>query len=74
MKEYIKIKEELNTADFKDNEENITKLVQETISFVERKEETSLIRKSLCVIKELAVGAGSSLIATGIAALLTTIL
>lgn len=58
---------------FADNSDVVKQIVEETFNAVERKEEPALITKSLNLLKELAIGAGSSLIASGILALLTTL-
>lgn len=55
------------------NAENIKELISETILAVQEKEEPSLIKKALHTLKELSVGAGGSLIASGILSLLGSI-
>lgn len=59
---------------FKDNSETLKTIIIETINAVEEKREPSLIQKSFKVIKELAVGAGKSLIASGIVSLISMII
>ena len=58
---------------FKDDSETIMNLINESIKAVETKQEPSLIKKSLNLMKDLAIRAGGSLIASGILALLNTI-
>ena len=59
---------------FNDNSIYIKKLIDETISATEKREDSSLIRKSLNILKDLCVGISGSLIATGICSLLIPIL
>lgn len=56
---------------FKDNNDIVKKIVEETINAVENKSDPSLIKKSLSVLKDLAIGASGSLIANGIVGLIT---
>lgn len=58
---------------FGDNTENVKNIIQNTIDALEKKEDEGLIKKSLKVLKDLAIGAGGSLIGSGILALLGTI-
>lgn len=58
---------------FKENTENMQSIIEETIRAVEIKQEPSLIKKSLSILRDLAIEAGGSLIASGILALLATI-
>lgn len=58
---------------FKDNSNNVKEIIEETIKAVEERKEPNLIQKSLHVLKDLAIGAGGSLIASGMLALLATI-
>ncbi len=58
---------------FKDNADNVISLINGSIEAAENKENPSLIKKSLNIIKDLAIGATGSLIASGILALLQTI-
>ena len=51
----------------------IRNIVQKTIEAVEKRAEPSLIQKSLHVIKDLAIGTGGSLIASGIIGLISSI-
>lgn len=57
---------------FKDNDDVVKKIVEETINAVENESDPSLIKKSLLVLKDLAVGASGSLIASGILGLITS--
>ena len=52
------------------NSENVKQLIEDTLSAVQEKQEPGLIKKSLKVLKDLTIGAGGSLIATGILSLL----
>jgi len=58
---------------FKESSENIKKIIEETIQAVETKQEPNLIKKSLNLLNDLAIGAGGSLIASGMLALLGAI-
>lgn len=58
---------------FKDNSDLIKRLVEETAEATQKREDPSLIKKSLKLLKDLAIGAGGSLIATGIFGLLSSI-
>lgn len=58
---------------FGDNTENVKSIIQNTIDALNKKEDEGLIKKSLKVLKDLAIGAGGSLIGSGILALLGTI-
>ena len=55
---------------FKDNTENVKQVIEDTIAACRNKEDEGLIKKSLRILKDLAVGATGSLIASGILALL----
>lgn len=55
------------------NTENVKAVVDSTIDAVKNKEDEGLIKKSLRILKDLAVGAAGSLIASGILALLGTL-
>lgn len=59
---------------FQDKADIVKQIVSETIDAIERNEDVSLIQKSLRILKDLAVGTGGSLIATGIIGLLNTLL
>lgn len=61
------------TTTFGSNTENVKAIIDNTIDAIEKKEDEGFIKKSLRVLKDLAVGAGSSLISTGILALLETL-
>lgn len=58
---------------FEDNSENLKKIILETISATELKSDETLITKSLQLIKNLTIGATSSMISSGILALLGTL-
>lgn len=58
---------------FGDNTENVKSIIQNTLDALDKKEDEGLIKKSLKVLKDLAIGAGGSLIGSGILALLGTI-
>lgn len=62
------------SIDFAENSEVFKQLVERTISSVEKKEEPTLIKKSLGVLKDLSLKAGGSLLATGILGLLKTLI
>ena len=62
------------TITFQDKTDIVKQIVSETIEAIERNEDVSLIQKSLRILKDLAVGTGGSLIATGIIGLLNTLL
>ena len=51
----------------------VKQIVNETIEAIQRKDEPTLIKKSLKVLKDLTIGIGGSLIATGISGLLSSI-
>ena len=53
-----------------ENADHVKALIDETLSAVQEKQEPGLIKKSLQVLKDLTIGAGGSLIASGILALL----
>lgn len=71
IKEYFEYPKFQET--FGDNTENVKAVVESTIDAVKKKEDEGLIKKSLHILKDLAVGAAGSLIASGILALLGTI-
>lgn len=58
---------------FGENSENVKAIIDDTIKAVENKESEGIIKKSLHILKDLAVGASGSLIASGILALLGTL-
>ncbi len=60
-------------ASFKGSTDNVKSLVLETMKAVEEKEEPSFIQKHLQILKDLAIGTGGSLIASGILSLLGSI-
>ena len=53
-----------------ENADNVKTLIDETLLAVQEKQEPGLIKKSLQVLKDLTIGAGGSLIASGLLALL----
>lgn len=53
-----------------ENAEAVKDLIVETLSAVEKKEDPNLIKKSLRVLRDLTIGIGGSLVASGILALL----
>ncbi|MDD2502757.1 MAG: hypothetical protein PHP79_01660 [Clostridia bacterium] len=55
------------------NAENVKQMVAETMTAIENKEDEGLIKKSLHLLKDITVGAASSLIASGILAILGTL-
>jgi hypothetical protein len=59
---------------FKENTETVKNIVLKTIEAVEKRNEPSLIHKSLLVIKNLAISASGSLISSGIIAIITSFL
>lgn len=71
IKSYIDFPQFSNT--FQENAENVKNVIDSTIVAVEKKEDEKLIKKSLHLLKDLAIGAGGSLIASGILALLGTL-
>jgi len=58
---------------FGENSDMIKEIVENVISLSNEKTEPSLIKKSLDLLKQVAIGTGSSLIATGILGLLSTL-
>lgn len=60
---------QFNSA-YGENADHVKALINETLSAVQEKQEPNLIKKSLQVLKDLTIGAGGSLIASGILALL----
>ena len=71
IKEYIDFPQFQTT--FKENSENVKAIIEDTIKAVENKEDVGIVKKSLRILKDLAVGARGSLIASGIIALLGTL-
>ena len=71
IKEYIDFPQFQTT--FKENSENVKDIIEDTIKAVENKEDVGIVKKSLRILKDLAVGASGSLIASGIIALLGTL-
>ena len=72
IKEYIDFPQFQTT--FKENSENVKAIIEDTIKAVENKEDVGIVKKSLRILKDLAVGASGSLIASGIIPLLGTLL
>ncbi len=60
---------QFNSA-YGENAYHVKALIDETLSAVQEKQEPGLIKKSLQLLKDLTIGAGGSLIASGILALL----
>lgn len=58
---------------FGGNSDNVKSIVKETLDAVEKKEDETLIKKSLRVLREIAIGAAGNLIASGVVALLGTL-
>ena len=71
IKEYIDFPQFQTT--FKENSENVKTIIEDTIKAVQNKEDVGIVKKSLRILKDLAVGASGSLIASGIIALLGTL-
>lgn len=71
IKEYIDFPQFQTT--FQENSENVKAIIEDTIKAVENKEDVGIVKKSLRILKDLAVGASGSLIASGIIALLGTL-
>lgn len=71
IKEYVDFPQ--FQATFKENSENVKAVIEDTIKAVENKEDVGIVKKSLRILKDLAVGASGSLIASGIIALLGTL-
>lgn len=71
IKEYIDFPQFQTT--FKENSENVKAIIEDTIKAVENKEDVGIVKRSLRILKDLAVGASGSLIASGIIALLGTL-
>ena len=71
IREYIDFPQFQTT--FKENSENVKAIIEDTIKAVENKEDVGIVKKSLRILKDLAVGASGSLIASGIIALLGTL-
>lgn len=60
-------------AAFGENTENVKSVVENTLAAVENGDDEGLIKKSLRILRDLAVGAAGSLVASGIIALLGTL-
>lgn len=61
IREYVDFPQFQTT--FKENSENVKTIIEDTIKAVERKEDVGIVKKSLRILKDLAVGASGSLIA-----------
>ena len=59
IKEYIDFPQFQTT--FKENSENVKAIIEDTIKAVENKEDVGIVKKSLRILKDLAVGASGSL-------------
>lgn len=64
---------QFNSA-YGENANHVKTLIEATLSAVQEKQEPGLIKKSLQVLKDLTIGASGSLIASGIQALLGSLL
>lgn len=71
IREYVDFPQFQTT--FKENSENVKTIIEDTIKAVESKEDVGIVKKSLRILKDLAVGASGSLIVSGIIALLGTL-
>ena len=71
IREYVDFPQFQTT--FKENSENVKTIIEDKIKAVESKEDVGIVKKSLLILKDLAVGASGSLIASGIIALLGTL-
>lgn len=71
IKEYVEFPQFQTT--FGQNSENVEAIINATIEAIENKENEGIIKKSLHILKDLTIGAGGSLIASGILALLSTL-
>ena len=58
---------------FQDKSELVKQLLEETADAVQKKDDPSLIKKSIKLLKDLTIGVSGSLIATGILGLLSSI-
>lgn len=71
IKEYTDFPKFYDT--FGTNADNVKSIIDDALEAINNKEDEGIIKKSLKIIRDLAVGAGSSLIASGIIALLETL-
>lgn len=71
IKEYVDFPQ--FQATFGENSDNVKAIIEETIEAVENRSDEGIIKKSLRILRELAIGTGGSLIASGIIALLNTL-
>ena len=81
FEQVIKILEEIKgyfeypqfSETFGENADNVKSVVEETLMATSDKQNEGIIKKSLHILRDLAIGASGSLIASGILALLGTI-
>lgn len=70
----IKIQKATNLTDFEeefaDKVEQVKEIVSETIQMIQKKEEPTKIKKALSFLKDISIGVGENIIATGICGLL----
>ena len=71
IKEYTDFPKFYDT--FGTNADNVKSIIDDALEAINNKEDEGIIKKSLKIIRDLAVGAGSSLIASGIIAFLETL-
>ena len=71
IKEYVDFPQ--FQATFGENSDNVKAIIEETIEAVENRSDEGIIKKSLRILRELAIGTSGSLIASGIIALLGTL-
>lgn len=57
--------------DFADKAEQVKEIVSETIQMVQKKEEPAKIKKALNTLKNIAIGVGENIIASGICGMIT---
>jgi hypothetical protein len=72
IKEYFEFPKFNN--DFGEKSDEIKNCVNKTLELVEKREKPEIIKKSLLLLKELAIGVTGSLIATGIVNLVSPII
>ena len=71
IKEYVDFPQ--FQATFGENSDNVKAIIEKTIEAVENRSDEGIIKKSLRILRELAIGTSGSLIASGIIALLGTL-
>ena len=69
----IVIGDNANGIQIQQNSDNVKAIIEETIEAVENRSDEGIIKKSLRILRELAIGTSGSLIASGIIALLGTL-